>query len=393
MEEKVTFKSFFSTVWRGFIQVLQWFGETLGLRGVNKYTKVLRHTVGTCIALWIVMATVVLVNEATNNTLENLWFQITKPGNFNHCRKQSLSQNTIFYRPRGKQTGFIYNVVTGKKTLKKVDWVVAEDVGDSLAVYRRNGLRGYLNTNTGEVVIPEKYQKAWIFSEGLAAVQKDDQLIFIDREGNEVLKGNWRAGMHYEDPIFDNGSCIVVSGDTYMRGMINKEGEWVIEPKYHYLYHRGGIWQAISECGNTAVYNEDFELIMEGSSESIDVNFECIMVQPESAPRRAYDYEGNLVNDCVISSTSLLWYTSGQETKIIDGEVITTDVNAIANRMTYSTECGSYNYRYGLMDKNGRIITEPLYSDITAIGANAYLCEPHGVIIDDNGNILKQFKE
>lgn len=63
----------------------------------------------------------------------------------------------------------IWNQATKKYTTKKLRWVSGEACeGDSLAVFcDKQGRRGYYNINTGEVVTPAQYKKAWNFSEGL----------------------------------------------------------------------------------------------------------------------------------------------------------------------------------------------------------------------------------
>jgi len=47
----------------------------------------------------------------------------------------------------------------------------------------------------------------------------------------------------------------------------------------------------------------------------------------------------------------------------------------------------SSDYHYGLMDREGNVITLPLYDQITAVAANLYLCEGDegSVILDDKG--------
>ncbi|MBQ8695615.1 MAG: WG repeat-containing protein, partial [Bacteroidaceae bacterium] len=63
----------------------------------------------------------------------------------------------------------------------KIDWV--RYGSDSIAVYALNGKRGFLNRYTGEIIIDaekNRYSKAWVFSEGVAAVMKDEMIGFID---------------------------------------------------------------------------------------------------------------------------------------------------------------------------------------------------------------------
>ena len=77
----------------------------------------------------------------------------------------------------------VYNYCTGKYTTPKVNWVADSPANDSLTVYAIPNKRGYINIKNGEIVIDAEannYRKAWVFSEGLAAVMKDGKIGFIN---------------------------------------------------------------------------------------------------------------------------------------------------------------------------------------------------------------------
>ena len=82
----------------------------------------------------------------------------------------------------------IKNATTGKVTIKdiKLDWT-APSRNDSLAVFCSENKRGYYNMYTGEIAIPAQYRRAWVFSEGMAAVQKNGNVGFINRKGDTAL--------------------------------------------------------------------------------------------------------------------------------------------------------------------------------------------------------------
>lgn len=67
----------------------------------------------------------------------------------------------------------IKNTETGEVTAEKIkfDWT-SSSPNDSLGVFCSKGKRGYYNSYTGKIVVEAQYRRAWIFSEGLAAVQK-----------------------------------------------------------------------------------------------------------------------------------------------------------------------------------------------------------------------------
>ena len=105
-----------------------------------------------------------------------------------YWENEALSKNV---RVHGFNDGKyrVFNQANGEYTTGKLKWVSKTSTGDSLAVYAVPGKRGFLNVNTGEVVIDAEendYTKAWVFSEGLAAVMKDDKIGFINTK-NEVV--------------------------------------------------------------------------------------------------------------------------------------------------------------------------------------------------------------
>ena len=50
-------------------------------------------------------------------------------------------------------------------------------------------------------------------------------------------------------------------------------------------------------------------------------------------------------------------------------------VNAVDASMLY----------YGLMDRNGKRITPPVFTSIEAIGMDLYFCKPQGIVINGKG--------
>lgn len=72
-----------------------------------------------------------------------------------------------------------------------------------------------------------------------------------------------------------------------------------------------------------------------------------------------------------------------------EGELID-HVYAVANCMSYKVGVTYARGHYGLLSPLGKRLTPPIYTKIEAIAANRYLCLPQGVILDDNGNQVKQ---
>ena len=130
------------------------------------------------------------------------------------------------------------DVRTDKFTTPKLQHIFINEfnTGDSLVVFRTfDRLRGYLNVNTGEIVIPAQYNRAWNFSEGLAGVLKDGIVSFIKEDGELAFDKTFP--IYYDDDFcdiafqFHHGLCVMKTMDDKW-GLINTQGEWVVEPIY-----------------------------------------------------------------------------------------------------------------------------------------------------------------
>ena len=125
---------------------------------------------------------------------------------------------------------------TGKFTTPKLNHVfLNEYTDDSLVVFRSydREKRGYININTGRIVIPAQYDRAWNFSEGLAAVIKEGVISFINEQGDCAFDATFpicfddnQADYAFQ---FHQGLCVMITRD-HKWGLINTRGEWAVEP-------------------------------------------------------------------------------------------------------------------------------------------------------------------
>lgn len=102
----------------------------------------------------------------------------------------------------------------------------------ALALFDKNELFGYVDTLTGDTVIPAIYTDAYPFSEGLAAITTDDchevcRYGYIDKAGKLVIPVEYS-----EATVFKDGLAMVAKGDCYEDeckwGFINRVGRKVI---------------------------------------------------------------------------------------------------------------------------------------------------------------------
>ena len=264
-----------------------------------------------------------------------------------------LNDDLVAYRT-GDGKVSIKNAATGIVTIKdiKIDWT-QRSRNDSLAVFCSEGKRGYYNMYTGEIAVPAQYRRAWIFSEGLAAVQRNGNIGFIDHQGKVVIDFNYPyPGNPLTEFVFDDGHCVVANAEGKC-GVIDKTGKWLIQPEYD----------------NVNVFQE--YAIVTKSGVSMQVT-----------------YDGRVLNSFVLDSVYELTYSEDERFENREGEVEYVDK---------TIHTGLYAYcvggRYGLMDSNCHRLTEPLYSSIRAVNRNMFrACLLDGwseVILNAKGEVMK----
>ena len=160
---------------------------------------------------------------------------------------RKLSEN-VTLRSFSDNKWRVYNKQTGEYTTEKINWVSEAPETDSLAVYALPGKRGYININTGRIIIDadaNDYRKAWVFSDGLAAVMKDGKIGFINDKNDVVIPFLFdytdKCRMYDFGYVFHNDYCAMTDADGNL-GLIDKNGNWVLEPKYDEIWapHKSG---------------------------------------------------------------------------------------------------------------------------------------------------------
>lgn len=248
----------------------------------------------------------------------------------------------------------IKNIVTGEFTIKdvKLDWTTSSP-NDSLSVYCTEGKRGYYNAYTGVIAITAQYRRAWVFSEGLAAVQKNGMIGFIDHRGNTVIDFKFPYhGNPLSEYTFKHGHC-VAADTTGKCGVINKQGAWVINPEYD----------------NVNAY-EEYAIIS------------------KAGVRMQVGYDGKVLNSFVLDDITRLTYTVKERFENREGEI--EYIDKVVDTGLFSYRVGG---RCGLMDADCHRLTEPLYNSITAVDRNMFratLIDYYSeVILNAKGEVMK----
>ena len=274
---------------------------------------------------------------------------------------------------------------------------------DSLVVYSDGKKRGYFNMYTGKVVVKPTYSHAWVFSDGLASVDDEGYIKFIDTTG-EVVFGTrvpYRHGM--EGCVFHNNYCVMedVRGDSV--GLIDKQGDWELMPSYSSILPVDSFF-VVARGREQAVLDASLSSVIPFMEASFTIYGDGIEATMGDHTIRTYSLHGEMTDSFKITDTGHLIYDTDEITYMTSQESYEYDEEgkmtgktkngdqsvkqAIANCRQYQAEYGWY----GLLSPAGTIITPPDYSSITAIGRDLYLCKDahgNGVILNDKGKRMK----
>ena len=248
------------------------------------------------------------------------------------------------------------------------------------------GKRGYLNRFTGEVILPAIYSRAWVFSEGLAAVEKDNKLVFIDHSGKVVIDNE--LDVHFNEPhyAFHDGYCVVKNAVDGKSGLIDREGNWALQPEYDEITHNNKFWK-VEKDDLHGLFSEHLDTLYAVENPNLFVYDDYIEVRFPDHTAKHFDYEGNVLVDFVVDAVENMNYPTTEllNEKNEDNWYYNQMVYAVAKCQRYAVQSGRYVVYYGLMDRNGKRITPPDYTSIDAIGEDLYLCQPQGFIINGKG--------
>lgn len=388
MKKQISAKLFFTVLGRGIVQVFRALGRILGFRDGSRYALVVRRIfTGSCAVVALIFATAFLYMFAA----EVVWGEWLEPRfGSDYISTKSISNRIAFRCNYHTERGDIYDRIDDKVLMRGVDWVVTSDDRDSLAVFAKNGKRGYINRYTGEVAIPLRYNRAWVFSEGLAAVELDGRLCFIDHTGQVVIDRGHKICYADIGYAFRQGYCVIWNSATGKAGLINRSGDWVLKPEYDYIANTEGFW-CVGKEEQYGLYTEALEPMFPVENTNISICDGTITVRHADHIARQYDYAGNVLNPFLIDGVESMMYETSEI--ISDGRVIDEEnyeeviVQGIANLLRYQVSSENWHASdyYGLLGRDGRIITQPIYTSIQAIARDRYLCQPEGVILDDQG--------
>lgn len=381
--KRVSAKMFFSVLWRGICQTLGWFFGLFGYKRDGKFAK--------CVWGMFALSCSVIVTIVAFVCAHQLWKSWYAKYHVEECKNEYCYENRYISREltlhdHDDGMAYLINKHTGKTVLKGIAWA-SRPLGakDSLVVYSDGKKRGYFNMYTGEVVLPPKYSRAWVFSDGIASVEEDGIIKFIDTKGNQVFDRTFTYNPDQDGYVFHGGYCIIDSDDDNKFGLIDTKGKIVIPEEYNDIHVNCQLDHWTLTKGDTiCVLDEKLNAVipaMPCSSIWVSNEENCITVVMLDNTISKYDMQGNLIDDFYITDFNHLEYELEETYQIVQRDY---DVDEGGVEYVSSTEHKTARARLcsytagngmdGLMTADGHIVTLPTYQHITAIGPDTYLC-------------------
>ena len=221
--KRVSARMFFTVMWRGLCQALEWFFGLFGYKRDGKFAKCVWGLFATSAAVAMgifAIAVVCAVGEEVYCWYNRQHSICDDP----YCYQNTFISRDIYFHNHDDGKGYIYNIRTGEKYLKHVAWIAKPTDKDSLICFSDGKKRGYFSKNTGKVVIEPKFSHAWIFSEGLASVEEDGYIKFIDGTGKIVIDKKMAYIPDMQGYVFHGGYCVIDTDDGEQCGLIDKKG-------------------------------------------------------------------------------------------------------------------------------------------------------------------------
>lgn len=396
--ERVSAKMFFTVLWRGICQVLGWFFGLFGYKRDGKFAK--------CVWGLFALSGTIIVSFIAGALIYSLYYDVRREYRYRYCNGDdcyccyNISDNVIMHNHRDGKA-WIKNNITGKKTLTGIAWI-SKPLGekDSLIVYSDGKKRGYFNKYTGEVTSPAKYTHAWVFSDGIASVEENGIIKFIDTKGNQVFDRTFAYDPNQDGYVFHGGYCIVDEDNDKKHGLMNTIGVTVLDEEYDLIMPSNDLrFWALTKGIESGVIDKELKIILPMLEGEVYVYNDGIDVTMADNTMRKYDLQGNLIDDFYISDFEYLEYEMEETYQIVQKEYDEYEreheyVSSTEHKKVRARLCKYVggNNKEGLMTPDGHMVTLPKYEDIDAIGPDTYICTvSHGdkEILNGKGEKVK----
>ena len=384
-------KKSIKALWHGvkavFTAVVGWVATLFGMNDNTKYSRVLQRIIGTAFAvvviLWVVRGVVRLCDYICWDECDLF------DKDDGYYLSEELTDDLFYYDGHYDKVGYLANA-DGKKIIKNVYWIAKPMKGDSLVCFSDGEYRGYFHLRDGHIVVKPIYDHAWIFSDGLAAVKQEGRIMFIDTTGNVVINKGFAYDYEDDGYVFHQGHCAVNDITSKHMGLIDRNGEWVIEPRYKSISPIDTFW-IVRNDDEQAILTFGMDTVIPMIKASFEISDTTILATFADHTMSTYSLQGNLITASQIQEVEQLMYETREvvyPTIHGDNEEYSSDEpycrKAVATCLRYEAEWGWY----GLLSPDGHILTPPCYVSIEAVDKDLYLCETiydRGVLLNSKG--------
>lgn len=289
-------------------------------------------------------------------------YKMWKWNNYHYTMSELTESVEVHYFPCDNEYR-LYNAKTDRYTLKGLSWVSCCAENDSLVVFCKDGKRGFANANTGMEVIPAQYDRAWVFSEGLAAVMKDGKIGFINVRNEVVLSFQYdyadRDGLAI-DYLFRDGYC-TMTDKRGACGLIDHSGKWVVAPKYDC------IWAPHEKKYRIVKDNDQYGLLGDSLQFLFPIKYDYI----EFAPHGVYlskdgykwqsDYDGTVIYPFLTDNLCRMEYHSGY-----------TDEGEIQMQLSGYFQYDIYNHYGVIRCSDNKVIIPAIYEEVNLLSPDLF---------------------
>lgn len=176
-----------------------------------------------------------------------------------YCDGGEFSGGLILFSTCGTDSAknFVYLTPEGSVQVT-INAAQAGLFSEGLAPFEKKKQWGYIDEQ-GKVAVAPRFDEAKGFSEGLAAVELEGTWHFVDRAGDIVLTPQVTGKNIFQLNSFRSGAALVIVFDpaknTYSKGLIDREGRWLIEPTPDLL---GGLTHGLAPFWSESLAKQGF---------------------------------------------------------------------------------------------------------------------------------------
>lgn len=276
----------------------------------------------------------------------------------------------------------IYNNEFNEFTTEKLNWIATAHENDTLTVFSLKGKRGYLNMANGNIQIKPIYRHAWQFSEGLAAVDKNGKIGFIDSQGKTQISFRFSSPHPFKsvaDFLFKNGFCTMIDSSKKY-GLIDKKGNWAISTKFDFINNPVLSYRIVKLNNKYGLLDSHLNLILPVEYSNIEIQKDGFRIAKNGEQKLVSFDTKTILKSFVYDRIVSIQYGSGQN-------------DSTGNEIMINTDCFAYNIftKWGLMNREGKVITKAVYDGIQGLNSNLFTCtiENYSITINSKGNEVK----